>query len=78
MRDFSDGSFKRAVFLSSLKTKVASTLPKSAALCVNLNIDGATIVSKSHTHPSDSQTSRLLTVPLSLGVPLTTQCIRGD
>ena len=38
----------------------------------------APITSKSHTHPSHSQTSRLLTSSLSLGVPVprTTQCIR--
>jgi hypothetical protein len=46
---------------------------------VNLNLDGATIASKSHTHPSHSQTSRLLTSSLSLGVPVPrpTQCVRG-
>ena len=43
-----------------------------------LNLDGATITSKSHTHLSHSQTSRLLTSTLSLGVPVprSTQCIR--
>ncbi len=43
------------------------------------NIDGAPTASKSHTHPSHSQTSRLLTSSLSLGVPVprVTQCIRG-
>jgi hypothetical protein len=41
--------------------------------------DGAPIASKSHTHPSHSQTSRLLTSSLSLGVPVPrpTQCVRG-
>jgi hypothetical protein len=36
-------------------------------------------LSKSHTHPSHSQTSRLLTSSLSLGVPVPrpTQCVRG-
>ena len=45
----------------------------------NLNIDGAPIVSKSHTHPSHSQTSRLLTSSLSSGVPVPrpTQCLWG-
>ena len=39
--------------------------------------DGAPIESRSHTHPSHSQTSRLLTSSLSLGVPVphTTQCM---
>jgi hypothetical protein len=54
-------------------------LAKAAALRINLNLDGAPIASKSHTHPSHSQTSRLLTSSLSLGVPVPrpTQCVRG-
>ena len=59
--------FRRAVFSSQLKAKVGSTLAKAAALCVNLNIDGAPITSRTHTHPSHS---RLLTSSLSLGVPV--------
>ncbi len=41
--------------------------------------DGSPIISKSHTHPSHSQTSRLLTSSLSLGVPVprSTQCMWG-
>jgi hypothetical protein len=41
------------------------------------DIVGAPITSKSHTHPSYSQTSRLLTSSLSSGVPVsrTTQCM---
>ncbi len=44
---------------------------------ININLDGAPIASKSHTHPSHSQTSRLLTSSLSLGVsvPRPTQCV---
>ena len=53
-----------------VKGKVGSTLAKAEALRVNLNIDGASITSRTHTHPSHSQTSRLLTSPLSLGVPV--------
>ena len=70
--------FRRAAFYSQLKAKVGSTLAKAAGLRVNLNIDGVPITSKTHTHPSHSQTSRLLTSSLSLGVPVprTTQCIR--
>ncbi len=44
------------------------------------NIETASpIASSSHTHPSHSQTSRLLTLSLSLGVPVPrpTQCMRG-
>ena len=70
--------FRRAAFLQQLKSKVGLALVKAAALCVVLNLDGAPIASKSHTHPSHSQTSRLLTSSLSLGVPVPrpTQCVR--
>jgi hypothetical protein len=69
--------FKRAVFLGELKVKIGSSLAKAATLCVNLNIDGAPITSRSHTHPSHSQESLLLTSSLSLGfpVPRTTECM---
>jgi hypothetical protein len=71
--------FRRAAFSQDLKRKVGLTLAKASALRINLNIDGAPIASKSHTHPSHSQTSRLLTSSLSLGVPVPrpTQCMRG-
>ncbi len=51
---------------------------KAAVLSVNLNVDGAHITSKTHTPPSHSQTSRLLTSSLSLGLPVprATQCMR--
>jgi hypothetical protein len=71
--------FRRAAFLSGLKSKVGLTLAKAAALRIVLNLDGAPIASKSHTHPSHSETSRLLTSSLSLGLPVPrpTQCVRG-
>jgi hypothetical protein len=71
--------FRRAAFLQQLKSKVGLTLAKAAVLRINLNLDGSSIASKSHTHPSHSQTSRLLTSSLSLGVPVPrpTQCVRG-
>ncbi len=71
--------FRRAVFAQQLKSRVGLALAKAAALRINLNLDGAPIVSKSHTNPSHSQTSRLLTSSLSLGVsvPRPTQCMRG-
>jgi hypothetical protein len=62
--------FRRAAFSTHLKAKVGSTLAKVAALRINLNIDGVSITSRTHTHPSHSQTSRLLTSSLSLGVPV--------
>jgi hypothetical protein len=50
---------------------------KSGGLWIVLNIDDTPIVSKSHTHPSHSLTSCLLTSSLSLGVPVphSTQCM---
>ena len=56
--------------ITSLRTKVDSTLTKATALRVNLNIDDGPITLRTHTHPSHSETSRLLTSSLSLGVPL--------
>ena len=69
--------FRRAAFASILKSRVGNILAKAAALRINLNLDGAPITSKSRTHPSHSQTSRLLTSSLSLGVPVPrpTQCV---
>jgi hypothetical protein len=62
--------FLRSAFSSQLKGKVGLTLATAAVLRINLNLDGVPIVYKSHTHPSHSQTSRLLTSSLSLGVPV--------
>jgi hypothetical protein len=69
--------FRRAAFSSMMNSRVSSILAKAAALRIILNLDGASITSKSHTHPSHSQTSRLLTSFLSLGVPVPrpTQCM---
>ena len=47
---------------SQLKSRVGLALAKAAALRITLNLDGVPITSKSHTHPSHSQTSRLLTL----------------
>jgi hypothetical protein len=71
-------TFHRAAFLTQVQSKVGLVLGKAAALRITLNLDGAPIASKSHTHPSHSQTSRLLTSSLSLGVPVPrpTQCVR--
>jgi hypothetical protein len=70
--------FRRAAFSANLKAKVGSTLAKAAALRITLNIDGAPSISRTHTHPSHSQISRLLTFSLSLGVPVprAAQCMR--
>jgi hypothetical protein len=70
--------FRRAASSPQLQTKVGNTLPKGVALRINLNFDGTPITSRTHTHPSHSQTSRLLTSSLSLRVqvPRGTQCIR--
>jgi hypothetical protein len=71
--------YLRTVFSSQLKNTVALVLVKVADLRITLNLDGSSIISKSHTHPSHSQTSRLLTSSLSLGIPVprTTQCSRN-
>ncbi len=71
--------FRHSAFVSMIKSRVGNILVKASALRINLNLDGAPIASKSHTHPSHSQTSRLLTSSLSLGVPVPrpTQCMRG-
>jgi hypothetical protein len=71
--------FHRAASSHQLKGKVGLALAKTSALRINLNLDGSPIASKSHTHPSHSQTSRLLPSSLSLGVPVPrpTQCVRN-
>jgi hypothetical protein len=68
----------KKAFTSILKSRVGNILAKPPGLRINLNLDGVPITSKSHTHPSHSQTSRLLTSSLSLGVPVPrpTQCMR--
>jgi hypothetical protein len=54
--------FRHAAYCDQLKSKLGGNLlDKTEALRINLNLDGAPIASKSHTHPSLSQTSRLLT-----------------
>jgi hypothetical protein len=69
--------YLRVAFSSQLKSKIGNILAKAAALRITLNIDGAPLTSRSYTHPSHSQTSRLLTSSLSLGVPVPhiTQCM---
>ena len=71
--------FRRAAFSSMIKSRVSTILAKAAALRINLNLDGAPITSKSQTHLTYSQSSRLLSSSLSLGVPVprATQCCRG-
>jgi len=43
-----------SVLSQQLKSKVGLALAKAAALRITLNLDGAPITSKSHTHPSHS------------------------
>jgi hypothetical protein len=43
----------------------SSSPSKAVALCINLEIDGAPISARGHSHPSHSQTSRLLSTSLS-------------
>ena len=69
--------FRRTAILAKLKSRVGLTLAKTVALRITLNLDGAPITSTTHSHPSHSQTSGLLTSSLSLGVPVprATQCM---
>ena len=67
--------FRRAAFAQQLKSRVGLALAKAAALRITLKLDGTPMTSKSHTHPSHSETSRLLTS--GIPVPRVTQCIRG-
>ena len=60
--------FHRAAFYSQLESKVGNILAKATALRINLIIDDAPVASHTHTHPSHSQTSRLLSTSLSLGI----------
>ncbi len=70
--------YRRTACSSILKSRVGNILTKVVVLRINLNLDGTPIASKSHTHPSHSQTARLLTSSLSLGVPVphTTEWMR--
>jgi hypothetical protein len=47
-------TFRLVAFLTQLQNKVGLALAKAAALRININLDGAPIASKSHTHPSHS------------------------
>jgi hypothetical protein len=47
--------FRRTAFSSQVKSRVGLALAKAASLRITLNLDGVTITSKSHTHPSHSQ-----------------------
>ena len=69
--------YHRSTVSSHLKSRVGMVLNKVADLRINLNIDGSPIISRTHTHPSHSETSHLLTSSLSLGIPVprTTQCM---
>ena len=69
--------YYRVVFSSMIKSRVGNILTKVVALRITINLDGTPITSKSHTHLTNSKSSRLLTSSLSLGVPVprTTQCM---
>jgi hypothetical protein len=46
--------FRHSVFSVTLKEKVGSTLTKTVTLRITLYIDGSSITSRTHTHPSHS------------------------
>ncbi len=57
--DREDFHCHHTVFTSQLKAKKGSILAKASTLRFILNIDGSSIISKSHTHPSHSESSLL-------------------
>jgi hypothetical protein len=67
--------FRRAAFAQQLKSRVVLVLAKAAGLRMTLNVDGTSIISKSHTHPSHSETSRLLTSSLYIGLVFSSRFI---
>jgi hypothetical protein len=58
--------FRRAAYSAQLKSKCGNLLAKTATFRINLNLGGVPITSKSHTHPSHSETSRPSTSSLFL------------
>jgi hypothetical protein len=54
-----------------MKSECGNILTEAVTLRIILNIDGVPVASRSHNHPSHSETSHLLTSSLSLGVPVT-------
>ncbi len=48
--------FRRAAFLQQFKSKVGLAPVKAVVFRIDLNLDGTPITSKSHSHPSHSQT----------------------
>jgi hypothetical protein len=61
---------RQALRNKQFPSKVGPALAKAAAVRIMLNLDRSPIIPKSHTHPSHSETSRLLTSSLSLGIPV--------
>jgi hypothetical protein len=62
--------YRHETVSAQIKRKVGLTLTKVTTLRITLNLGGTPITSRTLTHPSHSQTSRLLTSSLSLGVPV--------
>jgi hypothetical protein len=58
--------YRRVAFSFQLKSRIDSIIAKAATLRITLNKDGATVALRSHSHPSHSQTSLLLTTSLRL------------
>ncbi len=56
--------------VSPLKSRVGNILLQDTDVHITLNLDGVSVVSQTHTHPSHSETSRPLTSSVSFGVPL--------
>ena len=59
---------RRKIFFSCLERKVGIPIANASAFRVNFIVDGCLISSHSHTFPSHSRTSRLLSTSLSLHI----------
>ena len=52
--------FRLEVFSSQFKSKIGHILTKTTTLRIMLNIDGSPIASRSHSHPSHTQNTHLV------------------
>jgi hypothetical protein len=75
---------KGGIFPVDIKWRITrlfstSWFTKTTSLCININIDGASIASHTHTYPPHSQVSLILFASLSFGTPFPRQnyCVNG-
>jgi hypothetical protein len=65
--------FHRDAAYFKLKSELWNILAKATALRINLNTHCAPVAAHTHTHPSHSQSSRLLFTSLSVGIKMSGQ-----